>query len=138
MLTTVSEMDAGGDAAATPGRSAATSAMSVDDAWALNHGELQPWARNREAILDDIKRKLENTGHSPVPYLATKYRSVEDKAQYARALWQEFPPRDSNPPLLVGDFPGKMIGGVDGAGCVCYALGWDLHLAWVHGVRANS
>ena len=54
LLAKVSEMDAGGDAA-TPGLPAATSAMSAlgaDDAWALNHGELQPLARNREAILE--------------------------------------------------------------------------------------
>ena len=104
MLTKVSEMDAGG-AAATPGLPAATSAMSamsVDDAWALNHGELQPWARNREAILEYIKRKLENTNHIPVSYLAAKYHGAEDKEQYARALWQEFPPMDSNPPLMGG------------------------------------
>ena len=109
MLTKVSEMDAGGDAA-TPGPPAAPSAMSVDDAWALNQGELQPWARNREAILADIKRKFENSKLSPVSYLETKYRSAVDKEQYARALWQEFPPMDSNPPLMGGDLPGKMVG----------------------------
>ena len=83
--------------------------MSVDDAWALNHGELQPWARNREAILEDIKRKLENTKHSPVSYLETKYSSVADKEQYARALWQELPPMESHPPLMGDDLPGKAV-----------------------------
>ena len=81
-------MDTGGDAA-TPGPPNATSAMSADDAWDLKQGELQPWAHNREEILADIKRKLENTKHSPVSYLETKYSSVTDKEQYARALWQE-------------------------------------------------
>ena len=91
MLTKVSEMDAGG-AAATPGLPAATSAMSAmsaDDA-----------GRNREAILEVVKRKLENTNHSPVSYLAAKYHGAEDKEQYARALWQELPPMDSNPPVM--------------------------------------
>ena len=124
MLTKVSEMDAGGDAA-TPGLPAATSAMSVDDAWALNHGELQPWARNREAILEDIKRKLENTNHSPVSYLAAKYHGAEDKEQYARALWQELPPMDSNPPVMGGDLPGKPLGSLTGKD-VCV-----LHLATI-------
>ena len=109
MLTRVSEMDTGGDAA-TPGPPNATSAMSADDAWDLKQGELQPWAHNREAILADIKRKLENTKHSPVSYLETKYSSVADKEQYARALWQELPPMDSNPPLMEGDLPGKPVG----------------------------
>ena len=118
-------MDAGG-AAATPGLPAATSAMSamsVDDAWALNHGELQPWARNREAILADIKRKLENTNHSPVSYLESKYSSDQDKEQYARLLWQEFPPLESNPPLIEGDLPGKPVGSLT-AQDVCVSCTW--------------
>ena len=97
--------------------------MSVDDAWALNHGELQPWARNREAILGDIKRKLENTNHSPVSYLAAKYHGAEDKEQYARALWQEFPPMDSNPPLMGADLPGKPVGSLT-AQDVCVSCTW--------------
>ena len=83
--------------------------MSVDQAWDLTQGELQPWARNREAILADIKRKFENSKLSPVSYLETKYRSAADKEQYARALWQEFPPMDSNPPLMDGDLPRKPV-----------------------------
>ena len=101
MLTKVSEMDAGGDAA-TPGLPAATramSAMSADDA-----------GRNREAILEDLKRRLENSNHSPVGYLEAKYQSAEDKKQYARALWQELTPMDSNPPLMGGALPGKLVG----------------------------
>ena len=137
MLTRVSEMDTGGDAA-TPGPPNATSAMNADDAWDLKQSELQPWAHNREAILADIKRKLENTKHSPVSYLETKYSSVADKEQYARALWQELPPMDSNPPLMGGDLPGKPVGSLTAQDvCVCRALGHDLLLGCVHGVRAN-
>ena len=85
MLTRVSEMDTGGDAA-TPGPPNATSAMSADDAWDLKQGELQPWAHNREEILAYLKRKFENSKQSPVSYLERKYPSVADKEQYARAL----------------------------------------------------
>lgn len=109
MLTRVSEMDTGGDAA-TPGPPNATSAMSADDAWDLKQGELQPWANNRETILAEVKRKFENTKHSPVSYLEAKYPSDADKEHYARALWQELPPMDSNPPLMGGDLPGKPVG----------------------------
>ena len=109
MLTRVSEMDTGGDAA-TPGPPNATSAMSADDAWDLKQGELQPWAHNREEILAGLKRILENAKQSPVSYLKRKYSSVEDQEQYARALWHEFQPMDSNPPLMDGDLPGKPVG----------------------------
>ena len=102
-------MDACGDAA-TPGPPNAGSAMSVDDAWDLKRGDTQPWAQNRETILAQIKRTLENTKHSPVSYLEAKYSSVADKEQYARALWQELPQIDSNPPLMEGDLPGKPVG----------------------------
>ena len=113
-------MDAGGDAAtpgppngvdaATPGPPNAMSVMSADDEWRLSEGERQPGAQNREEILADIKRKLENTNHSPVSYLAAKYHGAEDKEQYAHALWQEFPPMDSNPPVMGGDLLGKPLG----------------------------
>ena len=43
-------------------------------------------------------------------YLETICSSAEAKEKYARALWQEFPPMDSNPPLLAGDLPGKLVG----------------------------
>ena len=100
----VSEMDA--ENAATPGP---LSVMSADEEWNLRvpAGEL---AASRETILADIKRKLENTKHSPVSYLESKYSSDQDKEQYARLLWQEFPPLESNPPLIEGDLPGKPVG----------------------------
>ena len=100
----VSEMDGGGDGA-TPGPA---SAMSVEEAWDLTQAEDDNppgWARNREAILADIKAKLENS--SPLQYLEKKYPSVQDLEQYARPLWQEFPPMASNPPLMRADLPGK-------------------------------
>ena len=83
--------------------------MSVDVAWDLRQGELQPWARNRATILADIELKFKNNKNSLVSYLESKYSSVADKEQYARALWQEFPPMDSNPPLLGADLPGKLV-----------------------------
>ena len=60
MLARVSEMDAGqaGGDAATPRTPNDASAVSVDEAWCLKEGELQPWARNRETILAEIERKL--------------------------------------------------------------------------------
>ena len=63
MLAGVSEMDAGqaGGDAATPRTPNDASAMSVDEAWGLKEGELQPWARNRETILAEIERKLKKT-----------------------------------------------------------------------------
>ena len=104
-------MDAGGDAT-TPTTPHATTAMSVDDAWDLRRGELEPGAMKRDAILAGIKHKLENAKHSPVSYLEAKYRSAEDKEHYARTLWQEFPPMESHPPLLEHDLPGKLVGSV--------------------------
>ena len=84
MLTRVSEMDAeaGGDVATvTPGPHNALSTMSADDAWGLNQGELHAKAKNREAILAELTRKLENTKQSPVSFLEKKYSSEEDKQQ---------------------------------------------------------
>ena len=126
MLTRVSEMDAeqaGGDAA-TPRQPNAASAMSVDEAWDLRPGELQPSARNRETILAEIERTLKNHNNSPVSYLEAKYSSVEAKEKYARALWQEFPPMDSNPPQLAGDLPGKQMGSLTAQDvCVMHLAG---------------
>ena len=90
---------AGGDAA-TPPEPNAASAMSVDQAWDLTQGELKPWARNQETILAEIERKLKDHNNSPVSYLEAKFSSVEAKEKYAWALWQEFPPMDTNPPVL--------------------------------------
>ena len=107
MLTKVSEMDAGGDAA-TPGPPAATSAMSVEEAWDLTQAEddnPESWGQKRDAILADLKAILNN--HTPLQLLEKKYPSVQDKDQYARLLWHQFPPMASNPPLLRVDLPGK-------------------------------
>ena len=72
MLTRVSEMDAeaGGDVATvTPGPHNAPSTMSADDAWGLNQQEPNAKAKSREAILAELKRKLEDTQKSPVAFL---------------------------------------------------------------------
>ena len=92
-------MGAGGDAAA-PGPHNALSTMSAADAWGLNPGELHAKFTHREAILAELKRKLEDTEKSPVAFLEAKYSSAEDKEQYARRLWQELPPVEANPPML--------------------------------------
>ena len=114
---------AGGDAA-TPRQPNAASAMSVDEAWDLRPGELQPSARNRETILAEIERTLNNHNNSPVSYLEAKYPSVEAKEKYARALWQEFPPLESNPPQLAGDLPGKQMGSLTAQDvCVMHLAG---------------
>ena len=102
MLARVSEMDAGqaGGDAATPRTPIDASAMSVDEVWGLKEGEVSPWARNRDTILADIERKLKRHKNSAVAYLEAKYAGVEAKEKYARALWQEFPPMDTNSPEL--------------------------------------
>ena len=84
--------------------------MSVEEAWGLGEGEPQPWTRNRDSILAHIELILKKHNNSPVSFLAAKYPTVEAMETYARALWQEFPPIDSNPPLLAGNLPGKPIG----------------------------
>ena len=98
--------------------------MSVDEAWDLRQGDLQPSARNRETILAEIERTLKNHNNNPVSYLEAKYPSVEAKEKYARALWQEFPPMDSNPPQLAGDLPGKQMGSLTAQDvCVMHLAG---------------
>ena len=81
MLSRVSEMDVGGDAA-TPPEPNAASAMSVDEAWDLRQGELQPSARNRETILADIERKLKNP---PSAFAGTFHTSAFGLGK--RSLW---------------------------------------------------
>ena len=76
----------------------------------LGEGEPQPWARRRDSILAHIELILKKHNNSPVSFLAANYPTVEAMETYARALWQESPPMDSNPPLLVGNLPGKPIG----------------------------
>ena len=112
MPARVSEMDAGqaGGDAATPTTPNPATAMSVEEAWGLGEGEPQAWTHNRDAILAHIELILKKHNNSPVSFLAAKYPTVEAMETYARALWQEFPPMDSNPPLLAGNLPGKPIG----------------------------
>ena len=101
--------------------------MSVDEAWGLRQGELKRWARNREKILAEIERKLKDHNNSPVSYLEAKYSGVEAKEKYARALWQEFPPMDTNPPELGSQSVlerGKPVGSLTAQMCVsCTCLG---------------
>ena len=120
---------ASGEDGATPGPA---SAMSVEEAWSLVQAEddnPESWGQKRDAILADIKAKLENS--SPLQYLEKTYPSVQDKEQYAPALWQEFPPMDSNPPLLAGHLPGKPMGSLT-AQDVCV-----VHLAGISFLRKN-
>ena len=100
----VSEMDSGEDGA-TRGPA---SAMSVEEAWGLAQAEddnPESWGQKRDAILADLKAKLKN--HTPLQLLEKKYPSVHDKDQYARILWQQFPPMESHPPWMRADLPGK-------------------------------
>ena len=94
-----------GEDGATPGPA---STMSVEEAWGLAQAEddnPESWGQKRDAILADIKAKLKN--HTPLQLLEKKYPSVCDKDQYARILWQPFPPMTSNPPWMRADLPGK-------------------------------
>ena len=96
---------ASGEDGNTPGPA---SAMSVEEAWGLAQAEddnPESWGQKRDAILEDIKAKLKN--HTPLQLLETKYPSVHDKDQYARILWQQFPPMASHPPWMRADLPGK-------------------------------
>ena len=130
-------VQAGGDAA-TPRTHIDASAMSVDEMWGPKEGEVSPWARNRDTILADIERKLKNHKNSAVAYLEAKYAGVEAKEKYARALWQELPPMDSNPPLLAGNLPGKPMGSLTGQDCVVVHLAAISFFAKEHGMRATS
>ena len=90
---------------ATPGPA---STMSVEEAWGLAQAEddnPESWGQKRDAIVADLKAKLKN--HTPLQLLETKYPSVHDKDQYARILWQQFPPMASHPPWMSADLPGK-------------------------------
>ena len=140
MLATVSEMDAGqaGGDAATPRTHIDASAMSVDEMWGPKEGEVSPWARNRDTILADIERKLKNHKNSAVAYLEAQYAGVDAKEKDARALWQELPPMDSNPPLLAGNLPGKPMGSLTGQDCVVVHLAAISFFAKEHGMRATS
>ena len=97
-------MDNGEDGA-TPGPA---SAMSVEEAWGLAQAEddnPETWGQKRDAILADLKAKLQN--RTPLQLLEKMYPSVHDKDQYARILWQQFPPMASHPPWVRADLPGK-------------------------------
>ena len=90
---------------ATPGPA---STMSVEEAWGLAQAEddnPESWGQKRDAILADIKAKLKN--YTPLQLLEKMYPSVHDKDQYARILWQQFPPMASHPPWMRADLPGK-------------------------------
>jgi len=133
-------MDGGGDVATvTPGPHNALSTMSADDAWGLNQEEPNAKAKSREAILAELKRKLQESHKSPAAFLEAKYPSAEDKHQYALRLWQELAPVEINPPVLSAHGSsalGKPVGSLT-ADDVCRALGRDLLLGLLHGVRAN-
>ena len=45
--------------------------------------------------------------YTPLQLLEKMYPSVHDKDQYARILWQQFPPMASHPPWMRADLPGK-------------------------------
>ena len=97
-------MDSGEDGA-TPGPA---SAMSVEEAWGLAQAEddnPESWGQKRDAILADLKAKLKN--RTPLQLLEKMHPSVHDKDQYARILWQQFPPMESHPPWMRADLPGK-------------------------------
>ena len=97
-------MDNGEDGA-TPGPA---SAMSVEEAWGLAQAEddnPESLGQKRDAILADLKAQLKN--HPPLQLLEKMYPSVHDKDQYARILWQQFPPMASHPPWVRADLPGK-------------------------------
>ena len=97
-------MDSGRDCA-TP---LPASAMSVEEAWSLVQAEddnPESWGQKRDAILADIKATLKND--TPLQLLEKKYPGVHDKDQYARILWQQFPPMPSHPPWMRADLPGK-------------------------------
>ena len=95
-------MDGGGGDGATPGPA---SAMSVEEAWDLTQAEddnPDGWNRKKDTILADLKDKLSNC--APLQLLEKTY-PVND--QYARLLWQQYPPMASNPPWMRADLPGK-------------------------------
>ena len=87
-------MDNGGDGT-TP---SPASAMSVDEAWGLTQAEDDNpagWNQKKDTILADLKDKLSNC--TPLQLLEKTY---PDKDQYARLLWQQFPPMSSHPPYM--------------------------------------
>ena len=84
------------------------SAMSVEEAWGLAQAEddnPESWGQKKDAILADVKANLKN--YTPLQLLEKMYPSVHDKDQYARILWQQFPPMASHPPWMRADLPGK-------------------------------
>ena len=101
----VSEMVDSGEDGATPGP---TSTLSVEEAWGLAQAEddnPESFGQKRDAILAHIKATLKND--TPLQILEKKYPSAHDKDQYARILWQQFPPMASHPPCMRADLPGK-------------------------------
>ena len=89
-------------------RLAQRNAMSVEEAWGLAQAEddnPESWGQKKDAILADVKANLKN--YTPLQLLEKMYPSVHDKDQYARILWQQFPPMASHPPWMRADLPGK-------------------------------
>ena len=82
--------------------------MSVEQAWGLVQAEddnPESFGQKSDAILAHMKATLKNG--TPLQILAKKYPSAHDKDQYARILWQQFPPMESHPPWMRADLPGK-------------------------------
>ena len=89
------------------------SAMSVEEAWGLTQAEddnPDGWNRKKDTILADLKDKLSNC--APLQLLEKTY---PDKDQYARLLWQQFPPMSSHPPYMRADLPGQQVESLTGA-----------------------
>ena len=96
-----SEMDSGRDGT-TPGPA---SAMSAEEAWGLTQAEddnPESWNWKRDTVLAELKDKL--TKYAPLQLLEKTY---PDKDQYARLLWQQFPPMSSHPPYMRADLPSR-------------------------------
>ena len=87
--------------------------MSVDEAWGLTQAEddnPESWNWKRDTILAELKDKL--TKYTPLQLLEKTY---PDKDQYARLLWQQFPPMSSHPPYMRADLPSQQVESLTGA-----------------------
>ena len=76
-------------------------------------------------ILAELKDKL--TKYTPPLQLLEN--TYPDKDQYARLLWQQFPPMSCHPPCMRADLPGQQMESLTGADSQNHALGHDLHLS---------
>ena len=103
--------------------------MSVEEAWGLTQAEddnPESWNWKRDTILAELKDKL--TKYAPLQLLEKTY---PDKDQYARLLWQQFPPMSSHPPYMRADLPGQQMESLTGADSQI------MHLATIS-ISANS